>query len=335
LRSEVNTSGQVSIDSEQLPAGHTANVVMNTVTTPLDARILAVTGIVDPVLDINPAVIQVNDIPDFLASEGNMLDVENPRISFKVYNGSPVGIRLNAVLSAIDRNGARRQVGIGDEYGTQPVEVAADRTTEIVVSRRPVAVSGAVNIVTDRLGELISAIPDCFEFGDIRAQALPDVVTMALGAQYSYECRYEAVIPLAFGADMRLNYSKDDTGWNEDLHKYNFSEVHVSADIVSTIPMILVPAVKALDGLGNELDDITAEIEGVVAAGTIGRPAVSPVKITLRSDASNLGNLDGVRIMFDGTTDASLIGVNLNRAQSLEFENIIIKIAGGLTVDLN
>ncbi len=91
----------------------------------------------------------------------------------------------------------------------------------------------------------------------------------------------------------------------------------------------------ALDRNGNEITNIIAEVEGMAAAGTVDSPAVSPLKITLRSEAANLGELDGVRLVFDGTTDAAHVGENLNKAQSVEFDNVLVKIIGGVTIDLN
>lgn len=302
---------------------------------PTDAELLAITGVVDPKIDIEPTIIHINDIPDFLASEENVLDVENPRISFSVYNSSPVSINLNAVLRAVDKNGSSRIIGLGNENSTDPIVIAADRTTDFVISRKPIALNGAENIVVPDLGELIKTIPDQIYFEDIKAKALPQEVTMVLGTAFDYECNYEAVIPLAFGADLKLHYTHEELDWDEDLHKYNFNQVLITVDVINTLPVNLAPSVLALDRNGNEITNIIAEVEGMAAAGTVDSPAVSPLKITLRSEAANLGELDGVRLVFDGTTDAAHVGENLNKAQSVEFDNVLVKIIGGVTIDLN
>ncbi|MDE7033294.1 MAG: hypothetical protein K2O79_08830, partial [Muribaculaceae bacterium] len=115
LECDVKTIGQVSIDGTGMQPGQTANLDLVTTTRPTDAELLAITGMVDPKIDIEPTIIHINDIPDFLASEENVLDVENPRISFSVYNSSPVSINLNAVLRAVDKNGSSRIIGLGNE----------------------------------------------------------------------------------------------------------------------------------------------------------------------------------------------------------------------------
>lgn len=335
LECDVKTIGQVSIDGTGMQPGQTANLDLVTTTRPTDAELLAITGVVDPKIDIEPTIIHINDIPDFLASEENVLDVENPRISFSVYNSSPVSINLNAVLRAVDKNGSSRIIGLGNENSTDPIVIAADRTTDFVISRKPIALNGAENIVVPDLGELIKTIPDQIYFEDIKAKALPQEVTMVLGTAFDYECNYEAVIPLAFGADLKLHYTHEELDWDEDLHKYNFNQVLITVDVINTLPVNLAPSVLALDRNGNEITNIIAEVEGMAAAGTVDSPAVSPLKITLRSEAANLGELDGVRLVFDGTTDAAHVGENLNKAQSVEFDNVLVKIIGGVTIDLN
>lgn len=335
LECDVKTLGQVSISGRDMQPGQVANLDFVTTTRPTDARLLAVTGVVDPKININNTTIEINDIPEFLESDQNVLDIENPRISFTVYNGSPVDINLNALLKAFDKDGKVRTVGLGNENGTDPIVIEGERTTTFVVSRRPLNITSGKNIVVEDLGDLIKTIPDHLTFQDVKAKALPDVVTLTLGKSFEYECDYEAVVPLAFGADLRLHYTHDEGDWDEDLHKYNFNQVQVTADVVNTLPVNLMPEVKALDRRGREIDDVVVEVEGTVAAGTIDKPVTSPLKILLRSNADNLAELDGVRLIFDGTTDAAHVGENLNKQQSLEFNNIIVKIIGGVTVDLN
>ncbi len=235
LECDVKTIGQVSIDGTGMQPGQTANLDLVTTTRPTDAELLAITGVVDPKIDIEPTIIHINDIPDFLASEENVLDVENPRISFSVYNSSPVSINLNAVLRAVDKNGSSRIIGLGNENSTDPIVIAADRTTDFVISRKPIALNGAENIVVPDLGELIKTIPDQIYFEDIKAKALPQEVTMVLGTAFDYECNYEAVIPLAFGADLKLHYTHEELDWDEDLHKYNFNQVLIRACLKTNV----------------------------------------------------------------------------------------------------
>lgn len=336
LSSDVATSGQVSIDGSQLGAGRVAHLDLVVTTQPADAELLAITGVVDPRINVDPTSININDIPDFLSTDENVLDVYNPRISFSVYNTSPVELNLNAIITAYDKDGQTRDVAIGDANGTDPIYILPGTTTHFVVSRRALdSNDGSTNIVVPSLGDLIKTIPDRIEFHNIDVKALPKTVSMKLGEPYFYDCEYEAIVPLAFDADFKLHYTHEETDFDEDLSKYNFNEVEVTAEVINTIPMLLTPTAIALDRDNLVIDDVVAEVTPIIAAGTVEAPSTTQLSIVFHSRAENLGRLDGVRLVFDGSTDAQFVDKNLNKAQSLKFNSIVIKIKGGVTVDLN
>ncbi|MDE6217409.1 MAG: hypothetical protein K2F64_00220, partial [Muribaculaceae bacterium] len=64
-------------------------------------------------------------------------------------------------------------------------------------------------------------------------------------------------------------------------------------------------------------------------------PTTTELKVRLTSKASNLGNLDGVRLSFKATCPESMSGVPLNKSQALRFTDIRIKLIGGVNIDLN
>lgn len=98
----------------------------------------------------------------------------------------------------------------------------------------------------------------------------------------------------------------------------------------------MTPEVKALGvGEDNVLTEPEAKVEGLVAAGTLDSPSRSTLKITISSKGASLSDLDGIRLIFDAVTTEASKGVNLNKEQSLKFEDIRIKILGGISVDLN
>ncbi|MDE6573811.1 MAG: hypothetical protein K2L84_00605 [Muribaculaceae bacterium] len=334
LSSQIESKGNISIQASDV-TGNIANLTLETSTSVKNADILAVTGIVNPRIDISPVSFEINDIPEFLEAEGNNLDIQNPQIHFTLTNTAPVTLDVNGMLLAHYASKPEFNVGLGEKYGTAPIVVMPGATTNYVVSREPVSIAGVQNIVVPELGALMSTVPEEIMFEDITAQVRQEPVTFSLGTSYSYNCDYEAVAPLAFGKDMRLEYSTDQADWDSDLDKYNFNKIRVELSVTNTIPMEMVPAVEAIDRAGNVIPDITAIVDGVVGAGMIDSSGVSELVITLESRAANLGNLDGVRINFTGTTPEEFVGVNLNENQSLRFSDIKITILGGITIDLN
>lgn len=340
LNSQVVSGGDIRLTSTSSAAvGTPEKVVLSTEVTLGKAVITAVTGIVNPDISIADSQFDINDIPDFLSDEANNLDVDNPRFYVTVSNSSPVSINLSAELASYsntDPSMPYALVGIGTEYGTTPVTLRGGGSTLIIVSAKPVSEAGAENVVVPDLPNLIKRIPDFMRFGRIDAKVVAESVTLELAPKYEFTTDYEAVIPLAFGANMFLHYLDTADDWDvDDLDKYNFNEVRLSFTATNTIPLNMTPKVIALDRAGNEVSNVTATVTGSVKAGTAASPSVSTLEVSIKSTGGNIGNLDGVRFVFDATSDAATAGINLNSAQALTFTDVLVSVIGGATIDLN
>lgn len=335
LDDDISSHGNVSLSAGDLAVGESANIRLITKTDIQNAEIRRVTGVVDPKITIETTSFTINDIPDFLSNDENHLDIENPQVYFTVENNSPLTLDVNGMLRSVKDGAVIANVGLGAANGTAPITVQPLATTVIVVSRRPVG-GNHLNVVVPTLGTILETIPDEIVFDNVNCKAVQKEVTFSLGETYTYSADYEAVIPLAFGADMRLHYTDTVDDWdNEDFDKYNFNKVELTADAINTLPLAMTPEVYAIDRNGNDIADVTATIEGVIEAGSITSPATAPIKITLQSTAANLGRLSGIRFVFDAVSTTDYVGTTLNKAQSLRFENIKVQIIGGITVDLN
>ena len=334
IENQVVSSGDVSIDVADLPAGSRANITIVSEISVSDARLLKVRGIVDPKINISETKFDINDIPDFLSDPENHLDLSNPQVTLSITNNSPLPITLNGRLTSYSKGNEIAEVGIGESYGTAPVIAHANGTTDIIISRAPVA-GAADNIVVPELSTLLNTIPDLISFHDAVSKAVPQVSEFILGSTYTFDCDYTAVIPLAFGDAMQLHYTHIDDNWDEDLEKYNFNTAVVTADVVNTIPLDMTPDAVALDAHGNDYTTIDVDVDGTVSAGTIAQPSVTQLKITLKSTGKNISGLDGVKLLFYATANDSFTGTNLNKNQAVKFENIKITLKGGVLVDLN
>lgn len=340
LSSDIVSEGEVTIENwENASYGTTEKLQLVTTTDLVSALITGITGVIDPEIKVDDTQFSINDIPDFLKDDDNSLNVDNPRFYVTVTNNSPVEMELNAQLASFSNDtpdAPFAEVGIGAAYGTRPVLVGANGSTEILISQKAIPGSGSTNIVVDNLSDLIRTIPDFMRFEKVQCHAVQEEVKLELEPEYRFYTDYEAIIPLSFGTDMRLHYTSDETEWDlDDIDKYNFDKVKISFTAVNTIPLNMTPHVIALDSQNNEIENITATVTGEVFAGTVAAAASSQIEVLLQSDADNLGRLDGVRLVFDATSDADHIGDNLNSAQSLRFEDIKLEIIGGVTIDLN
>ncbi len=336
VNGELLTSGPVRVSTGSTAAGTAINLNVKITPTIPAMTITAVTGKIDPKVDIDNSSFEINDIPDFLAEEDNYLDLADPRIVLNVNNGSPVDINLNAVVEAVTKNGGVRQIGIGDAHGTSQVMVKASSQNKIVLSATGNAVEGATVVKVPGLSELLAKIPDRINIKDVTAKVPSNKeYTIRLGSKFSVVTGYEAVVPLAFGENLRLSYSTDETGWDEDLSKYNFNEVTATMKVENSIPLEMVPEVQALDVFGHVIEDVTATVEGKVEGGSVASPAMSELRVTLRSNADNIGRLDGLHLEFKVTSSPKHVGEALNEAQALRFTEIRLKLKGGITIDAN
>lgn len=341
LSSDVVFNGQIAIASQHITSG-IANLKLITETRIPHARILSIKGTVDPKINIDATSFNITDVPDFLAEPGNNLDVDNPQLFFTVENTSPVPVTINAILTACDKAGEQHSVGVGAKHGTAPIYVDANATSNICISRTGKATGSNLKIITvPTLGELLVTVPDKIEITDIEARAdQQKQVEIALNDAahpnvYAFNAYYEAVIPLAFGENLKFTYETNDENWDEDLEKYNFNRVNITLNVSNTTPLNMKPIIEALGHDGEVIDNITATIDGIAKAGSLASPTNSTLKAVLKSTGPNISNLDGIRIRFEASSDASCAGQNLNEAQALRFTDIRISITGGVTIDLN
>lgn len=339
LDAQIVSKGKVAIAGSKVPAGTTTRLRLSVQPSIPTAIINGFVGKVDPDISIASTSFEINDVPDFLKDGDNNLDINNPRIRLTVNNTTPVDVNINALLKGQYENRQPIDVWIGSNHGTDPILIKAKATTVIVLSRLGQGADvakGEVNVAVPGLGTLISTIPDRISLENIEAKVPTDKeYSFDLGPTYSFNVDYRAIVPLAFGPDLRLIYSTTSDIDSDDMHKYNFRQVQASVKVVSTIPLQMTPKVYAIDANGRRLNDITATIEGSVKGGTLQQPATADLTVVLSSTAQNLANLYGIEFEFDGTTDPSCVGVPLNSAQSLKFEEIRLRLIGGVDIDLN
>ncbi|MDE6326868.1 MAG: hypothetical protein K2M02_11915 [Duncaniella sp.] len=339
LQPSIVSNGRVSINNGSLALGESTSVRLTARPAMSTAVITGFTGCVNPDITVDPTSFTINDVPDFLMEEGNNLDIENPRINLVVRNTSPVDVNINGKLEGFYSGRTPVEVWVGNEHGTDAVLVRGHSTTVICLSRlgkgADVA-AGEVNVKVPGLGDLITTIPDRIEMSSITAVVPQNkVYQFRLGTIYDFMVNYKAVIPLAFGPDLKFTYTTSDNGWDSDLDKYNFKEVVATIAVENTAPLNMVPKVHGIDPAGNVLTDITATVDGTVTAGNLGNPSKSLLTVTLKSTAANMGELDGIEFDFDATSSPDFIGVPLNIKQALRFTEIKLQLRGGVDIDIN
>ena len=92
----------------------------------------------------------------------------------------------------------------------------------------------------------------------------------------------------------------------------------------------------AVDTEGQVLDDVTAVVSENIQAGTPENPVVTSLNITLKtSNPEAFQKLDGLKYSVSAHSSAQTAGQVLNKEQHLRLDKMVIKVKGGVTVDLN
>lgn len=333
--SEVKTIGDIEISHIHLSSGERMHIEVFSNYHVVRAELLSVTGRFDPKVTVDPTTIRINDIPDFLSEEGTTLNLYNPQIYLSTSNSSPAEVSINAMITAYDNDGTKRSVGIGEKYGTDPVLLGTGQT-EICLSTQGVgAPEGGINVKVADLSSIIETVPDRIELHDIEAKLVDKEYTILLGQEYNVSLDYDVVAPLCFGAGLNIFYSEIEDGLSGDLDDVDVNEVVVSLTAVNTIPLDMTLEAFAVDIHGNEISGINTVVDGVIAAGHLENEVESPVTITLTATKGSLSKLDGVKARFHATSSAAATNDQLNANQSIAFEDVVLSIKGGATVDLN
>ncbi len=336
---QIVSNGNVYISDSNLDFGDTSDLILEVIPVMNKALVTGFEGKVNPEININSTSFEITGIPDFLKDGDDCLDIQNPQFKLIVENSAPVEVNVNACLEGVYDNKDTKTVWIGDAYGTEPILIKANGRTVICISRLGEGANtaaGEVNVKVPNLNDIIETIPNRISLNNITAVVPQDKdYTVTLNRTFNVDVDYTAIVPLAFGPELRFTYTTNDTGWDSDLDKYNFSQVRATVAVENSIPLNMVPSVYALGKNGQVLSNITATIEGSVSAGTLSNPTSSNLVILLNSTAANMGDLDGIEFEFAATSASEYIGVPLNENQTLKFNEIRLQLVGGVDIDLN
>ena len=321
-----------------------------------------VTGYFDPnIEDITVDPVTIEDVPDFLNESDNSLDIKNPCIKLALSNNAPIDVNLTGKLVRIKG---------GTEDLTEPIKIGRENPNDenaiilhkgngeenaptvstYYISREDMGVADdpanhIYYIVEPRIGELIKNIPDEIRMNDITAEALNEEYTIALAEDgglttYTVETEYELNAPLQFGSELVINYKDTIDDWHSDLEDISFKKAIVEMEAINGIPLNFNIDATPINVDGEAISDVTVNIvqgnikPGNKIKGGAGTATESPIMLELISNNGSIENLDGLRITLSANTQGAADAV-LNKNMTLQFNNIRIRIEGGVTIDMN
>lgn len=295
-----------------------------------------VTAQVNPEIDVNIDPITIGNLPDFLKDENVTIDMTDPRIFLTVSNDSPIAVDFKGTLQSYKGGVSLAEVQVGED--PNPVVIPAGAVDYVIcLHRQDGEVAGAdASVTVPDLNDLIETVPDEVRMNRIEATAQEEPVTLTLGSSYQVKTAYEINAPLQFNEGTTIVYNDSFDGWHGDLEDLYIKEVVVSMDATNTIPLEMDMQVEAIDAEGQVLDEVQATVSEKIQAGTPDAAAVTSLQINLKTAHPDaFQKLDGLKYSVSARSSQAAAGQVLNQNQYLKLDKMVIKVKGGVTVDLN
>lgn len=272
--------------------------------------------------------VSIGELPKFLTGGNVCLDIYNPSLNFGVKNNTPFAFGVKAGVRA-----ARGNDVVNIVLGENPtIEIPAETDAFYQITRRETYVpQGAVNIVVPELGNLISMLPETVTFDDITLTSTSgDYIPIVSGDKYKASLSYEVYAPLAFGEDLKIEFSTDVENIGMSFEDVTIEDLKISLKIENTIPLDFAIKAVALDAEGGISSGQELSVSGPVKGGTQNSPAVSDIDLSIKS-AGGQFELDTLRLTMTASAPSDLTGVALNENQGFKITDLVITCPEGIT----
>ena len=300
-------------------------------------EIATVEGIFDPEIDpINEVVdLELGDDLDFLNDA--YLDFADPRIYVTFNNPVDAQIFADAEFSGLDKAG---NIIDGAQVATN-LTFASAAITNFYINRYDVQVEGYNTVTIPELNNLIKKIPETIDVNINARMDTENYAIVTLGKDLEISGDYQVSVPMVFD-EFNLEYTEeiDDVLGDdaEDITDYvtDINSITVKFDVLNTIPAKFEPSIVAYDEQGVRLNNVTAEVTGVVAKGNgmkdgaVSTPVKSSISIKLSVKNGELDELYKLDLKFAGNGSGTF-----NSNEYLQLKDIVITIDEAISVDLN
>lgn len=340
MTGDIPVNGRAYLKADDFLSEEDVTLEMHTDMNLGDIEFTEVTATVDPQIDITIDPVTINNLPNCLKDDDVRIDMTDPKIYFNVTNGSPVPVNFTADMLPYKEGRLLNTVAIGDkDGGTEPIIIPANVSDYTICLHRLEDGSGieADDIITvPDLNNLVETIPDEIRTENIVVKAIQEKVTLEPGKDYGLNTDYNVSAPLQFNSGTEIIYTDSLDDWNGDIKDIDARLAEISLDAYNTIPLDMEMTADAIDTDGNIMSEITATVTGEINAGTAESPSTSKLTIRLESSAEGaMKRLDGITYRISATVPEDMQGKVLNENQSLQLDNVVISVKGGITIDMN
>lgn len=304
--------------------------------------------------------IEVGELPEFLTSNNVVLDVYNPVIRLDVKNGSPLAASLDAVINAFIGEESTLDspihIGANGDPGTEPISISPNTDASIFVSRRGEHDNpqpGDIDIAVPAIADLIKTVPEKLTISNIVIDADSDsYLSVSPGKSYECSVAYGVSAWMAFGPDLRIEYSTDIKDLNEALnstgngetagedqeqggldYEIDLRNVEIKFNLHNSIPLNVALKAEPIDVEGNVMTDVEVKLTGDVKAGSVESPALCPIAVNLKATLESIKTFDGIKLTIMGTSSEETVGVVLNSKQGIQLTDVSAKVSAGATIN--
>lgn len=335
-------NGDVTVKNAKINDSELKDIVVTPRVSFDSIKVNTVHGLVDPEIErtTEEVALDMGDA-DFFKNDNNHLSLSDPKITIDLTSSVTVPMVLSLKLTSVDSKNEEIGSDSADIY-LDPCGLKQDSiTTKLIICKKEPRNAdnedGVKYVVMHNLSSIMERIPDKILF-DLEPRADQKVehhvdLTRALAMNGTYDVS----IPLAFDS-LYIEYSDTIKDLGEslgDVSDYiDAADLHIVADVESTIPLGVVMKAKGYDKNGNYLPNI--EIDSCYIAAGSDTVTVSTMKLGMNvhkvGNKSGLSNLD--YIVFTAACQSGSESSSIRKGQFLWLKKVRLEIPEGIKVDL-
>ena len=335
-------NGDVTVKNAKINDSELKDIIVTPRVSFDSIKVNLVHGLVDPEIErtTEEVALDMGDA-DFFKNDNNHLSLSDPKITIDLTSSVTVPMVLSLKLTSVDSKNEEIGSDSADIY-LDPCGLKQDSiTTKLIICKKEPRNAdnedGVKYVVMHNLSSIMERIPDKILF-DLEPKADQKVehhvdLTRALAMHGTYDVS----IPLAFDS-LYIEYSDTIKDLGEslgDVADYiDAADLHIVADVESTIPLGVVMKAKGYDKNGNYLPNI--EIDSCYIAAGSDTVTVSTMKLGMNvhkvGNKSGLSNLD--YIVFTAACQSGSESSSIRKGQFLWLKKVRLEIPEGIKVDL-
>lgn len=272
----------------------------------------------------------IEDVSEIFNAEGHYIDFYNPILKFHFTNDSPLSLRMNTdIVSYSGTDEIYMHIGDNDSV---PVLIPAQGESEYYFSRQGKhGNNNGIDVKIEEMGDILREIPDSLIITGVNITPDENFIEISPEKECTVNMEYAFYSQLAFGRDMKVTFDHDlDMEFNNGV--VGVDSLVINMNIVNTIPLAFEIQGVALDIEGNEAEDIDVSMNFRMDAGSLGNPAVSPVRILVWGRSAD-ANMSKLRLKLKAESSKEVEGEVFNTAQGLSIKDVSIHLPNGIVIN--